>query len=166
MKYFQLKQVGFFSKELQIFLILFLFIIIVIYRYKKRGRLTWEEDQYSVHFAHMFTPVYEEIIFRGLIFQGLLMIYQFLPALMISSSIFGIWHLKNIFIFNKKKVLFQILYAGLIFSPIVSYVMYISQTIWLGVIIHYINNLWSQMQWNLYKKIGLAKISEKFSKLI
>ena len=155
MNYFQLKPLGILSIEIQILLIVIFFIAMTLYRYSKRERISKEENQFSIHFAHMFAPIYEEILFRGLLFGGLLTMYSMPEALIISSSIFGIWHLKNIFVMSPKRVIYQILYAGLVFGPISAFVMFYTQTIWIGVIIHYTNNLWSHTQWDVYKAIGI-----------
>lgn len=159
MNYFQLKSFGFLTPDLQLFAIVLLFIFMTLYRYTTRAKINKSENQFAVHFAHMFAPVYEEILFRGLLFGGLLTIYPMIKALIISSLIFGIWHLKNIFVMSPKRVLYQILYAGIIFGPITSLVILYTQSIWIGVIIHYINNLWSHIQWDIYKKTGLGKVT-------
>lgn len=166
MDYFQLRQFGILPTQLQIAIILLLFVAMALYRYRIRSSLTREQDQYSVHFTHMFAPIYEEIIFRGLILQGLLTLYSATEAIIISSIIFGLWHLKNIFVSPKKKVLYQVLYAGVVFSPVVSWLMIVTHTIWIGVIIHYFNNFWVYGQWHLYKKFGLLQFINKLKRYI
>lgn len=157
MNFFQLVDFGFFTKEVQIFFILFLFIATVLSRYSRINDLSSKEKDHANNFAHFFAPIYEEIIFRGVIFTTFLVWYSFWQALLFSSVIFGLWHLKNIFILGPRKTLFQILYAGLFFSPIVCVLSYYLHTIWIGVIVHYLNNLWSVYQWKFYSVLGLQK---------
>jgi len=107
---------------------------------------------YPVRVSLFFAPIYEEIIFRGLILAGLMTIYSITTAIIISSILFGIWHLKNIFYLPKNQVIYQMLYTGLIFGPIAAYITVISGAIWIAVIIHQLNNLLAPYSQKLIKK--------------
>ncbi len=136
-----LKQIAFLTPAMQIVLIATLFCLTTVLQlreYRRTGKL-WVH--YPVGTSLLFVPIYEEILFRGLIFVGLMSLYSAPAALVVSSLLFGLWHFKNIFWLNKKDLTYQMLYTGLVFGPIVAYFTLITGTIWLGVIFHYLNNL-------------------------
>ena len=137
----QLKQIAFLSPLLQILLISLLFIVTVLTQfeaYNKTGK-TW--GHYPLSTSSFFAAIYEEILFRGLILVGLLQIYTETTAIIISSLLFGLWHFKNIFYLSKKELVYQMLYTGLIFGPIMAIITLATDTIWLAVILHFANNL-------------------------
>lgn len=144
-----LKTIGFLTPALQIILICALFIattIIQYGRYKKTGKM-WEH--YPVTPLTLFVPIYEEAIFRGIILIGLASIYSIFTAAVVSSLLFGLWHLKNIFLTPKKELVYQMLYTGLVFGPVMSFFTIATGTIWLAVILHYTNNLFASYFSNL-----------------
>ena len=137
-----LKSIGFFTPILQILTICILFvatIVVQLKEYKKTGKL-W--GKYPLRTSIFFVPIYEEVIFRGIILVGLMSTFTVLEAAIISSLLFGLWHFKNI-VYHP--VAFQTFYAGFIFGPIVTFVTLWSGTIWLAVIIHFLNNLISPL---------------------
>lgn len=141
---FALKPVGFLSPSLQIILICLLFIATIFSQYrehKKTGKTL--AGRFPTVTFFFFCPIYEEIIFRGFILFGLMNIYSTVTAIVISSFIFGLWHLKNIFVLSKKELILQMLYTGIVFGPITAFVTVFSGTIWLAVIIHFCNNLFT-----------------------
>jgi hypothetical protein len=89
----------------------------------------------------LFVPITEEILFRGLILGALEIAYGSTRAVVISSAFFGLWHLKNIFWLTNYHLIHQILYTTLIFGPITAVIALKTRTVWLGVILHYLNNI-------------------------
>lgn len=136
-----LKSIWILTLEVQLILISTLFVATTIFQYqyyKKTGKMY---ENYPVGVSILFAPIYEEVIFRGLILGGLLNFYSPTTAIVISSLLFGLWHFKNIFWETKKGLAYQMLYTGLIFGPIMALVTIWSGSIWLAVVLHYINNL-------------------------
>lgn len=117
------------------------------------GYLEWRStgllQGYPVHVEVLFVPVYEEMIFRGLILGALLAHTSPMRAIAYSSLLFGIWHLKNIFYDPAPQVLYQVAYTGLFFGPVTAYLAVRTRTIWPGVILHYLNNLLAPLSWML-----------------
>ncbi len=124
-----------------IFLILLLFIIQVLVQYKIFKKKNTFSHNYPVNTFLLFAPIYEEIIFRGFLFFGLINIFGILGSALINVFLFAIWHLRSIFYMSWKKVLYQITYTGLIFAPISLILTYYTGNIWLAVIFHYLNNI-------------------------
>jgi membrane protease YdiL (CAAX protease family) len=89
----------------------------------------------------LFVPITEEILFRGFILGALERAYGWLWAIILSSLLFGLWHLKNTFWMTNDDLEGQILYTALIFGPITAALALWTRTIWPGVILHYLNNL-------------------------
>ena len=86
-------------------------------------------------------PIYEELIFRGLLLTALTRFYSIKNVVVISSIIFGLWHLKNIFYYPTDMLIHQIAYAGIIIGPILALITIKTKNVWLSVIFHYLNNI-------------------------
>ncbi len=132
--------------------ILFIVQTVVQYKvFKTKGTLS---HGYPVNTFLMFTPIYEEIIFRGVLFFGLITTFGVLGSAVINAILFGLWHIRSIFFMSQKKVVIQILYTTFIIGPICLYATYTTGNIWFAVVIHYINNILAQIceEWDIFKK--------------
>ncbi|OHB17066.1 MAG: hypothetical protein A2734_01460 [Parcubacteria group bacterium RIFCSPHIGHO2_01_FULL_40_30] len=99
---------------------------------------------YPLSISILFVPIYEEIIFRGFILLGLMKYYSWKKAIIISSLLFGLWHLKNIFFISQisqNELIYKMIYTAFIFGPIMAHITLKSKNIWIAVILHYLNNL-------------------------
>lgn len=156
MNYFSLQPLGFLSPLAQIVIITGLFILTTFYQYqqvKKTGKMY---RVYPVSVTPVLAPIYEEIIFRGFLLLGLLNIFSVQVAFVISCLLFCLWHFKNIF-WEEKRVFSQMAYAGFIAGPIFAIATLWTGTIWLGVILHYLNNLWSPISLEIFHKLKSRK---------
>ena len=88
----------------------------------------------------LFVPITEEILFRGFILGALEIAYGPRRAIVFSSLLFGLWHLKNTFWMTNYDLIHQIIYTTFVFGPITAYLALKLRTIWVGVILHYLNN--------------------------
>ena len=152
MNFLVLKTIGFLSPSIQIAIIVVLFVLMTLYQYRevqKTGKMFFV---YPVSVSILFAPLYEEIIFRGFMLSGFLNIYSITVAVVLSSFLFGLWHFKNIFWEGRMGVTKQMLYAGVIVGPIFALVTIWTGTIWVAVILHYINNLWAPISRKIFKK--------------
>jgi membrane protease YdiL (CAAX protease family) len=141
LEFFKLKPIGFLSAELQVIIILFLFTVAILTQNKEYKRTGKTYGRYPWRISTFLSSIYEEIIFRGFILVALLSIVSPIIAVAISSCLFGIWHIKNYKWQTKQETIYQVLYAALIFGPIASIITLETGTIWVAVILHYINNL-------------------------
>ncbi len=89
----------------------------------------------------LFAPIYEELIFRGWIFGELNKHHSAVKSVALTSLLFGLWHLKNIFYLETHDLMYQMVYAGLILGPILAWIALRSKSVWPGVILHYLNNV-------------------------
>ena len=141
MNFFAFKTIGFLTPAVQIILITGLFVWTTLKQYRewqKTGKLF---GVYPLGTSILFAAIIEEIIFRGFILSYFLSIYSVAIAVISSSVLFGLWHLKNIFWEGERGVIKQMLYAGVIFGPIAAALTIWSGSIWLAVIVHYAHNL-------------------------
>ena len=142
-KYFlDFRKTWIFTPAVQVILVMLFIILISIF-----ARYSFDITDkifgfYPPHFRWevIFGPVYEEIIFRGFIFSAMLKKMKLKQAIIYSSIIFGLFHLKNTLFFSPRDLIAQILYAGLIFGPAMAYVTYKTKSIWLASVLHYLNN--------------------------
>ena len=74
-------------------------------------------------------PILEELIFRGIILDGLLKKYTPLKSILISSLLFGIVHMNPVQ-----------LVAGLIIGSLIGWVYYKTKNLTLAIFIHFVNN--------------------------
>ena len=156
MNFLALKPIGFLSPIVQIGIIAILFVLITLQQYsevKKTGKMSLV---YPVSVSILLAPLYEEIIFRGFVLSGFMNIYSSVMAVILTSFLFGLWHLKNIFWEGRMGVVKQMAYAGFIVGPILAVITLWSGTIWIAVILHYLNNLWAPISRKLFKRERLA----------
>lgn len=94
------------------------FITIIVYAklsLLKTGLLFGKPENF--YFQTLFAPLYEEFIFRGLMFGFLMKHLSLLKAIIFTSLIFGLWHLKNMYLMDTTELIKQIAYAGFVFGP-------------------------------------------------
>jgi len=77
----------------------------------------------------VFAPVVEEIFFRGFLFQGFRQKYGWVNATLLSSAVFAVAHLDPV-----------ALIPTFILGTVLAYVYHRSNSIWPGVILHFLVN--------------------------
>ncbi len=89
----------------------------------------------------VYASFMEEILYRSILFSLVLKIWgnQWL-ALIITSFLFGTWHLKNYYWSGKKKIISQFLYTAFIYGPIFSLMRIFTGDIYLAVLFHFITD--------------------------
>jgi len=92
-------------------------------------------------FNMLFNPIYEELIFRGWILAALARRGSNGSAIAISSLLFGIVHVRNIYWLDTGRLVGMMLSAGLLTGPLFAYVTLRFKSVWPAVILHYVNNL-------------------------
>ncbi len=135
------KQIGFLTPTVQIFLICALLTITFITQrreYKITGK-TYGRYPWSI--STFLSSIYEEFIFRGFVLFGSMMFLSPILAVIISSVLFGLWHIKNYKWQTRKQTIYQVLYTGLVLGPLACLITLWTGTIWVTVIVHYLHNL-------------------------
>ena len=92
-------------------------------------------------FNVLIAPIYEELIFRAWILGLLARRHPPLVAIAISSLLFGLVHIRNIYWLDTQPLVRTMLFTGLILGPILAYITLRTRTVWPAVILHYLNNL-------------------------
>lgn len=139
-EFFNFKRIGPFTREVQIALVLLLYILTVAgywFQVQKTGTM----DGYAPGVSLLFVPIYEELLFRGIFLRFFERTYKALASLVITSLLFGLWHLKNVFWLSPLDLTKQVLYTALVFSPITCWITLKTRSLWPCVILHYLNNL-------------------------
>ena len=103
-------------------------------------KATGKMDGYAPGVTLLFVPLYEELIFRGLLLKFFEKHYGMVKGIVFVSALFGLWHLKNIFWLEPSALQSQIVFTALIFSPITCWVTLKTRSVWPAVVIHYLNN--------------------------
>lgn len=138
----EFRKIGFLTPKIQIGIIVALFLIscLQVYLEFQQTNLMYGLPANTLV---VLAPIYEELIFRGIILGAFLVSVGKKNAIIFSSILFGLWHFKNTAFMSPEMILAQVLYAGIILGPIFAYVTIRVQTVWLAVILHYVNNIWS-----------------------
>lgn len=135
-EFFQFRKICGVSPAVQIILIAVLFALTTVGYY-------WEVQKNansSFSNNYLFVPIYEEVLFRGVMLHFFEKHYGFFRSIVVVSLLFGLWHLKNVFYFDMRYLASQIGYTTLIFSPIMCWIVLRTRSVWPAVLLHYLNN--------------------------
>jgi membrane protease YdiL (CAAX protease family) len=92
-------------------------------------------------FNVLVNPIYEEIIFRGLILGALVRSRSAATSIAVSSALFGIFHLRNVFWLDTGTLVSIVLFSGAVIGPVLAWLTLRCRSVWPAVILHYLNNL-------------------------
>ena len=92
-------------------------------------------------FNMLVNPVYEELVFRGWILGRLARGHSRTLAIAVSSLLFGLLHLRDIYWLEPPALLRLMAFAGLVLGPLLAWVTLRCRSLWPAVILHYVNNL-------------------------
>lgn len=92
-------------------------------------------------FYVLINPILEEVVFRGWILSRLVRRHSNLFAILGSSLLFGLMHIRNIYWLEPWALVRMMVFTGLIFGPVAGYVTLRFRSLWPAVILHYVNNL-------------------------
>lgn len=93
---------------------------------------------YFLFVSTIGAPVMEEVLFRGFILHSIHS--EALIAIIASSILFGIYHIKNYFIKSQRSLMIQIIYAAFIVGPVFAWVTMQTSSIFFVIVLHSINN--------------------------
>lgn len=105
--------------------------------YKKTGKLFYN---YPPNSFLIFAPIYEEVIFRGILLVTFIQLYGIVWGIILQSILFGIWHLRSLLFMSRKRVIIQVIYTSIILGPLFAIITLWTGTIWVAVILHFFNN--------------------------
>jgi membrane protease YdiL (CAAX protease family) len=83
-------------------------------------------------------PLAEELLFRGLLLS--LIEGSQINKVIVLSSLFGLYHIKNVFLKAPFSLMYQILYASFIFGPALAWIKLSTNSLFLCVVLHSVNN--------------------------
>jgi len=138
---FEFRRIGFVTDWVQVVLVVGLFlatVFLVHHEYRTKG------TSFGVAgpgFNVLVCPIYEELIFRGWILGRLARWRSPAVAIVVSSVLFGLLHLRNIFWLDAGSLVRSVLFTGGLLGPILGYVALRCRSVWPAVILHYLNNL-------------------------
>lgn len=158
MNFLSLRPIGRLTITHQIILLVLAYLASIgyfYYRWATSGLLPGA----SVHWLVIFAPLYEEVLFRGVILGSLVQLYSKKTAILTSALLFGLWHLKNFADLTPTALLEQVLYTGLIIGPFLAWLTLRTKSIWPGVLVHTTNNvLLSPVSWWIASLFGVKAL--------
>jgi membrane protease YdiL (CAAX protease family) len=93
------------------------------------------------HNSALAVSFWEELLFRGLIYGGVVSAtHSALAAIIVSSLLFGLFHLRNLWWAPRKQVLINCLYTGLLIGPLLALVRWWTGDLYLCIALHAIHN--------------------------
>jgi len=130
------------SKQNIFYILVSLYILSIIY-YMREYQLWTQTGKYMYDHSMsvIFAPIYEEILFRGIILIGLVKIFKNNIRVVIWWWIlFGLWHFKNFPFQSLGETIHQVIYTTFLWF-LFSWLALKYNTIWLWVMLHYANNI-------------------------
>ncbi len=93
------------------------------------------------YFGGISAAFMEELLYRSVIFGLTLSIWsnQWI-SLVVSSFLFGTWHLKNYYWSGKRSIIIQFLYTSLFYGPVFALMRIYTGDIYLGILFHFITD--------------------------
>lgn len=89
----------------------------------------------------VYASVMEEILYRSVLFALALKIWgNMWAALIVTSFLFGTWHLKNYYWSGRKGIISQFFYTALMYGPIFALMRIVTGDIYLAVFFHFITD--------------------------
>jgi membrane protease YdiL (CAAX protease family) len=89
--------------------------------------------------AIVLAPLMEEIYFRGYVLENITGSQK--QRIIITSILFGLYHLKNAQLLTTNALIYQILYAGIFIGPILAYIKLRTNSLFYPIALHSLNNL-------------------------
>ena len=83
----------------------------------------------------------EETVFRGVLLDLLASHYKKITAILLSSVAFGLWQLKNFSTLSTSELMQEVLYAGLLLGPLLSWFALNTKNIWVSVSFNIANKI-------------------------
>lgn len=138
-EFFQFRKFLGVGQGTQIVFVSFLFLMMTL-GYFLQVKQTGKMDGFAPSVSLLFVPIYEELIFRGVLLKFFEKSYGTINAVVFVSLLFGLWHVKNVFWLEGDALFSQIAYTTLFFSPITCWITIQTRSLWFAVMIHYLNN--------------------------
>jgi membrane protease YdiL (CAAX protease family) len=138
---FELKRVGIVPAWLQASLVVGLFVATVLLTHAEYLAKGTTFGFAGPAFNVLVAPTYEELIFRGWILGRLAHRRSAAAAIAISSLLFGILHLRNIFWQDTGALVRSMVFTGVVLGPLLGWVTLRCRSVWPAVCLHYLNNL-------------------------
>ncbi|MBK9324363.1 MAG: CPBP family intramembrane metalloprotease [Bdellovibrionaceae bacterium] len=110
-EFFQFRKFFGVGQGMQICFASLLFLLMTL-GYFLQVKQTGKVDGYTPGVSLLFVPLYEELIFRGILLKFFEKSYGAIKALVFVSILFGLWHLKNIFWLGQDALISQIVYTS------------------------------------------------------
>jgi len=104
---------------------------------------TWARDRHIIrwHNAVLAVSFWEEILFRGFIYGGIFALASStIWAVILSSLLFGLFHLRNRWWADQRQLVMMCLYAGLFIGPLLALLRLWTGDIYLAILVHFMNN--------------------------
>lgn len=122
---------------LQVLVLLALFVATVIV-FTMKGSIHGMPLEPSTYIS----TFYEELLFRGFILGHVARRWRPWSAIVVSSILFGLWHLKNAaFGLPVQELWMQVAWSGLILGPIFAALTLKMRSLWLAMMLHFAWNL-------------------------
>lgn len=138
---FELRRVWILAPWLQLLLVAALFVATVLLTHAEYVQKGTCFGYAGPAFNMLVNPIYEELVFRGWILGRLARGHSRMLAIAVSSLLFGLLHLRNIYWLETPRLLGLMAYSGLFLGPLLALVTLRCRSVWPAVLLHYVNNL-------------------------
>lgn len=126
---------------LQVVLVCVLWVATVLLTYAEYRRRGTVFGFPGPAFNVLFAPIWEELVFRGWILGRLVRRHSNAFAIAVSSLLFGLLHLRNVYWLDTAQLAGSMAFTGLVLGPLLGWVTLKARSVWPAVILHFANNL-------------------------
>jgi hypothetical protein len=94
------------------------------------------------HRSNLAVSFWEEIVFRGLVFGAVITFGGGIwLAVGVTSVLFGLLHVRNLWWASRRQVLVNCITTALVIGPVLALVRLWTSDIYLGILLHFVNNV-------------------------
>ena len=113
--------------------------------------------------ASLRVSFWEEIVFRGFLLGGILLYTNDKVLAVIGSSlIFGVFHMRNMWWAGFRRSANNSIYAGLFAGPIFAIIRILTGSIYAGILVHFLHNLFVMLVPRfIYKNVAPTPTNEE-----
>lgn len=121
--------------------------------FKSAVALSWDSKEF--YYFCFFTPIIEEILFRGIILMNLLNKFPIIKYeelfVIISSLLFALFHINYEYNFKLSKDYIFGFFMIFILGNAIGFLVLLTRSLWMGILMHILINLTGSVYFNVLK---------------
>ncbi|TFZ40186.1 CPBP family intramembrane metalloprotease [Soehngenia longivitae] len=121
--------------------------------FKSAAALSWDSKEF--YYFCFITPIFEEILFRGIILMNLLNKFPIIkyeePFVIISSILFALFHINYEYNFKLSKDYIFGFFMIVIIGNAIGFLVLLTRSLWMSILMHILINLTGSVYFNILR---------------